>query len=213
MAPLSVHGDGLVGVGMIAVILWHQFWHSCPFPSPAPWPLWYAYSAAAQHAEAQERNKWLVTLGGLLAQHGQGAEVLDDSAEAIRQIVNAPEAVVLQPHTGAGTDELRSRGVLSSMWTDPGPRALSPNELPEGWHTGVVTRLDLGTANPGALLLGSRDRYRHSPLTGRTRGWSLDEADAPVLGALVAAVGSAMRAGAQAGRVACSAWAGHNHTG
>ena len=54
----------------------------------------------------------------------------------------------------------------------------------------------MGTANPGALLIGSTDHYRRSRLAGRTRGWSLDEADAPVLGALVAAVGSAMRAGA-----------------
>jgi PAS domain S-box-containing protein len=59
-----------------------------------------------------------------------------------------------------------------------------------------VTRLDVGTANPGALLIGSTDHYRRSRIAGRTRGWSLDEADAPVLGALVAAVGSAMRAGA-----------------
>ena len=54
----------------------------------------------------------------------------------------------------------------------------------------------MGTANPGALLIGSKDHYRRSRIAGRTRGWSLDEADAPVLGALVAAVGSAMRAGA-----------------
>ncbi len=65
-----------------------------------------------------------------------------------------------------------------------------------GWQTGFVTRLDMGTANPGALLIGSKDHYRRSRIAGRTRGWSLDEADAPVLGALVAAVGSAMRAGA-----------------
>ena len=53
----------------------------------------------------------------------------------------------------------------------------------------------MGTANPGAMLIGSTDPYRPSRIAGRTRGWSLDEADAPVLGALVAAVGSAMRAG------------------
>ena len=65
-----------------------------------------------------------------------------------------------------------------------------------GGRPAFVTRLDMGTANPGALLIGSTDPYRPSRIAGRTRGWSLDEADAPVLGALVAAVGSAMRAGA-----------------
>ncbi len=60
----------------------------------------------------------------------------------------------------------------------------------------MVTRLDLGTANPGALLLGSSQLSQPSRIAGRTRGWALDDADAPVLGALVAAVGSAMRAGA-----------------
>ena len=187
---------GGVGVGMTGFYLWKHAPALLPFIALPALALWYAYSAAAQHAQARERNRWLVTLGGLLAQHGQGVKVLDESAEAIRQIVNAREALVLQPHTGAGTDELRSQGVLSSMWTDPGPRALTADELPDGWRTGVVTRLDLGTANPGALLLGSRDRYRRSHISGRTRGWSLLEADAPVLGALVAAVGSAMRAGA-----------------
>ena len=118
---------GGVGVGMTAVYLWLTAKPLLPFTLLPVLAMWYAYSAAAQHAQAQERNRWLVTLGGLLARHGQGAEVLDESAEAIRQIVSAPEAVVLQPHTGAGTDELRSRGCLvvdvggpRSPSTDPG---------------------------------------------------------------------------------------------
>jgi PAS domain S-box-containing protein len=158
--------------------------------------LWYAYGAAAQHAEARERNKWLVKLGGLLAQHGQGTATLDESAEAIRQIVGAPEMLVLQPGTGSADGDVWAERILSSTWADQGPRPLGAEELPDGWQTGFVTRLDMGTANPGALLIGSTDHYRRSRIAGRTRGWSLEEADAPVLGALVAAVGSAMRAGA-----------------
>jgi PAS domain S-box-containing protein len=189
---------GSVGIGAMAVALAENpdTRALLPFVLLPALALWYAYGAAAQHAEARERNKWLVKLGGLLAQHGQGTTTLDESAEAIRQIVGAPEVLVLQSGTGAGTEDLRAERILSSTWADQGPRPLEADELPDGWQTGFVTRLDMGTANPGALLIGSKDPYRRSRIAGRTRGWSLDEADAPVLGALVAAVGSAMRAGA-----------------
>ncbi len=185
---------GGVGVGITAVFLAsrHQ-WALLPFVALPALALWYAYGAAAQHAEATERNRWLVILGGALAQHGQGATALDDSAEAIRQIVGAPEMMIVDPQVSQPRNLER---ILSSTWSDSGPRALGVEELPDGWRTGVVTRLDLGSANPGALLLGSTLPYRRSRIAARTRGWSLEEADAPVLGALVAAVGSAMRAGA-----------------
>ena len=98
--------------------------------------LWYAYRAAAQHAEARERNKWLVKLGGLLAQHGQGTTTLDESAEAIRQIVGAPEMVILQPGIGGRPEDLRAERILSSTWADQGPRPLEADELPDGWQTG-----------------------------------------------------------------------------
>ena len=186
---------GGVGIGATAVFLaYESAWPLLPFVALPALAMWYAYGAAAQHVEAVERNKWLVRLGGLLAQHGQGTTTLDESAEAIQQIVGAPQMMVLQP--GVAPEDLNTEKILSSTWADPGPRALDPDELPVGWQTGFVTRLDTGTANPGALLIGSTDPYRPSRIAGRTRGWSLDEADAPVLGALVAAVGSAMRAGA-----------------
>ncbi|HYO17827.1 MAG TPA: PAS domain S-box protein, partial [Dermatophilaceae bacterium] len=186
---------GSAGIGAMAVALASEETRALlPFVLLPALALWYAYGAAAQHAEARERNKWLVKLGGLLAQHGQGTTTLDESAEAIRQIVGAPQMMVLQP--GVAPDDLRTERILSSTWSDQGPRPLEADELPDGWQTGFVTRLDMGTANPGALVIGSTDHYRRSRIAGRTRGWSLEEADAPVLGALVAAVGSAMRAGA-----------------
>jgi PAS domain S-box-containing protein len=186
---------GGVGIGATAVFLASEGALALlPFVALPALAMWYAYGAAAQHVEAVERNKWLVTLGGLLAQHGQGTTTLEESAEAIRQIVGAPEMMIVDP--GAASEDLRAERILSSTWTDQGPRPLTADELPDGWKTGVVTRLDMGTANPGAILIGSADPYRPSRIAGRTRGWSLDEADAPVLGALVAAVGSAMRAGA-----------------
>jgi PAS domain S-box-containing protein len=187
---------GGVGVGMTAVLLAREAPALLPFSALPALALWYAYGASAQHAEAQVRNQWLVTLGGALAEHGRGTTTLSDATEAIRQIVGAPEARILGPLADEDFDDARSEQMLASVWADPGPRDLTEDELPDGWRTGVVTRLDLGTANPGALLLGSTSPYRHSRIAGRTRGWALDDADAPVLGALVAAVGSAMRAGA-----------------
>lgn len=187
---------GGVGVGMTAVLLAQEAPALLPFSALPALALWYAYGASARHAEAQDRNRWLVSLGGALAQHGQAASTLEDSTEAIRKIVGAPEKAILQPSPVARAADERTDRILASVWADSGPRALAHDELPEGWKTGVVTRLDLGTANPGALLLGSTKPYRPSRIAGRTRGWALDEADAPVLGALVAAVGSAMRAGA-----------------
>ncbi len=68
---------GGVGIGMTAVCARrHEAPALLPFVALPALALWYAYGAAAQHAEARERNRWLVTLGGLLAQHGQGADVL-----------------------------------------------------------------------------------------------------------------------------------------
>jgi signal transduction histidine kinase len=186
---------GSVGIGFMAVAL-ADTPAALPFAFLPALALAYAYGASAQHAEARERNRWLVTLGGLLARHGQGGGVLQESVDAIARIVGAPERLVLDPADPRVAADPRFERILTSTWGDPGPRALARDELPAGWRTGVVTRMDLGSANPGALLLGSEKPYRPSRIAGRTRGWSLEEADSPVLGALVAAVGSAMRAGA-----------------
>jgi signal transduction histidine kinase/cbb3-type cytochrome oxidase subunit 3 len=190
-ATMAVGG---VGVGMTAVFLATAgAWPLVPFVTIPIAAIWYAYGAAAQHAVARERNRWLVDLGGHLAgQHGS-EESLASAAYAIQQIVGAPQSEILDPRVTVAAGQVR---LLTSLAADPGPRALVGDELPAGWQTGVVTRLDLGGSEHGALLLGSTERYRPSRIAGRTRGWSLEEADAPVLGALVAAVGSSMRAGA-----------------
>ena len=186
---------GSVGIGAVGVALatYPETRALVPFVLLPALALWYAYGAAAQHSEARERNRWLVTLGGALAQQGQSAGLLDDAGEAIRQIVGAPEISILSSKAVATSGQA---SLVRSMVDDPGPRELVAAELPLGWQTGIATRLDLGADEPGALLLGSTQPYRRSRIVARTRGWTLDEADAPVLGALVAAVGSAMRAGA-----------------
>ena len=65
---------GSAGIGAMAVALASNSDTRAlvPFVFLPALALWYAYGAAAQHAQARERNRWLVKLGGLLAQHGQG---------------------------------------------------------------------------------------------------------------------------------------------
>jgi PAS domain S-box-containing protein len=184
---------GAVGMAFMAVVAALEAPAALPFAFLPAIALWFAYSASADHAAARERNRWLVELGGHLAGQGGGNGTLAEATHAVRRIVGAPESIVLEP--GTQTDPTPT-ALLAALADSPGPRAMASHELPAGWQTGVVTRMDLGGDEPGALLLGSTEPYRPSRIVGRTRGWSIEEADAPVLGALVAAVGSAMRAGA-----------------
>ncbi len=191
----AVMAIGSAGVAAMAVALAEYAPWLLPFTALPALALWYAYGAAAQHVEARERNRWLVRLGGALALHGQEADPSQDSAEAIRQIVGAPQMAIVHPGTEHRPGAWSEAALIGSR-VDAGPRPLAPRELPPDWTNGVITRLDLGASETGALLLGASIPYAHSRVTGRTRGWQLAEADGPVLGALVAAVGSAMRAGA-----------------
>ncbi len=186
---------GGVGLGMTAVALDQVSWALLPFAFLPALALWYAYGAAAEHTAAQERNRWLVVLGAALAKQGTSATMLPETGEALRSVVGAPHLVVINP--GISTrSESGSELILKAVQREAGPRALATTELPDAWRLGVVARLDLGGTEPGALLLGSTQPYTKSRISGRSRGWTLADADAPVLGALVAAVGSAMRAGA-----------------
>jgi PAS domain S-box-containing protein len=188
---------GSVGIGAMGVALAANpdTRALVPFVLLPALALWYAYGAAAQHSEARERNRWLVTLGAALARQGQAEGLLVQAGEAIRQIVGAPELTIVLPPTG-GRPDPRAQVLLASLEANQDPRPLHPVELPPGWASGIVVPLELGPDGRGAFLLGATVPYRRGRIPTRTRGWTLEEADAPVLGALVAAVGSAMRAGA-----------------
>ncbi len=188
-------GIGGAGVGMLAVAVAGYAPALIPFTALPALALWYAYGSAAQHAEARERNRWLVVLGGLLAEYGEGAETLPRAARALQQIFNAPELLLVTPQQAAGLGSKTARRLFVALSADPGPRELAEDELPEHWRNGVVTRLDVGVGEPGAILLGSATQYKKGRL-GRTAGWRLTESDSPVLRALVAALGSSLRAGA-----------------
>jgi PAS domain S-box-containing protein len=187
---------GGVGLGMSAIALIEVSPALLPFAFLPALALWYAYRAAADRADAQERNLWLLALGGALAKQGQSATLLAETGEAIRRIVRAPEIAIVSPTDEQGADT-RTAATLAAVRSESGPRALTEDELPDGWRNGVLIRLDLD--EPGALLLGSTQPYRPSRIAERSSGWSLDPTDKAVLAALVAAVGSAMRAGAAFG--------------
>ena len=86
-----------VGIGAIGVALGTTpgLQALVPFALVPVVALWYAYLSSAEHAEARVRNAWLVRLGGSLANHGQGESDLPGSAGGIRQIVGAPEMLIV----------------------------------------------------------------------------------------------------------------------
>ena len=63
---------GSVGIAFTAVALAEVTPVAVPLALLPALAIWYAYGASAQHAEARDRNRWLVSLGGSLAQHGRG---------------------------------------------------------------------------------------------------------------------------------------------
>lgn len=191
----AMMGVAGAGVGMLAVAVAAFAPPLIPFTALPALALWYAYGSAAQHAEARERNRWLVVLGGLLAEYGEGVDTLPRATRAIQQIFTAPDLLLVTPKQAAGFGSKRAQRLFAALATDPGPRELTEDELPEHWRNGVVTRVDVGVGEPGAILLGSQTPYKKGRL-GRTSGWKLSEADSPVLRALVAALGSSLRAGA-----------------
>ena len=123
--------------------------------------LWYAYGAAAQHSEARERNRWLVTLGAALARQGQSEGLLSDAGEAIRQIVGAPELEILLPNS-SGRTPATTEVLLGSLEAHQDPRPLHSVELPANWASGVIIPLELGSDSRGAVLLGATEPYRRS---------------------------------------------------
>ncbi|MGV1005589.1 MAG: ATP-binding protein [Candidatus Nanopelagicales bacterium] len=185
---------GSVGVGSVGVALAMFAPALLPFSALPALALWYAYAAAAQHAEARERNRWLVHLSGVIAQHGRDTDTLVEAAEAIRQVVGAPALEILNPRE---PDAAQAR-LIASLGERTDPLVLRASDLPPEWTYGVATRLDLGSPEPGAILLGTTMRPRESRLFAFALrpGWTLAEADAPVLSAMVAAMGSSLRAGA-----------------
>ncbi len=168
MASISVGGVA-VAVAPVAPAL-------IPFTLLPALALWYAYRSAAQQEAERERNVWLVRLSGLLAEERPLSSLVEDAAEAVRKAFGAPHVALLLPEqAGAAPLALACHEPISTI-----PAGL----LPDGWTSGVMAALELGTGRHGVLLLGS-------DATGRA--WSLDEHDTAVLATVVASISSSIR--------------------
>ena len=136
---------GGVGVGMTAVYLWLRAPALLPI-HPAPRPGHVVRLQRCGPARAGTGAQPLAGHLGRLARHStaRGPRSLMSQRRRSGRSSVPPRLSSCSPTPAQAPNELRSQGVLSSMWADPGPRALRPRELPDGWQTGVVTRLDLG---------------------------------------------------------------------
>ncbi|MFN8158329.1 MAG: ATP-binding protein [Candidatus Nanopelagicales bacterium] len=168
MASISVGGVA-VAVAPVAPAL-------VPFTLLPALALWYAYRSAAQQEAERERNMWLVTLSGLLAEERPLSSLVEDAAEAVRKAFGAPQVQLLLP-------EATPAETLAAACDEP-VTAVPVELLPEGWTSGVMSVLELGTGRHGVLLLGS---------DGESRGWSIGEHDTAVLATVAASISSAVR--------------------
>lgn len=168
MASISVGGVA-VAVAPVAPAL-------IPFTLLPALALWYAYRSAAQQEAERERNVWLVRLSGLLAEERPLSSLVEDAAEAVRKAFGAPHVALLLPEQ-AGTAPL-------ALACDEPISTIPAGLLPDGWTSGVMAALELGTGRHGILLLGS-------DATGRA--WSLDEHDTAVLATVAASISSSIR--------------------
>lgn len=168
LASISVGGVA-VAVAPVAPAL-------VPFTLLPALALWYAYRSAAQQEAERERNMWLVTLSGLLAEERPLASLVEDASEAVRKAFGAPLVQLLLP-------EAPTANVLVAACDEP-VTPLRPELLPEGWTSGIAALLDLGTGRHGVLLLGD---------DSGSRGWTLGEQDTAVLTTVAASISSAVR--------------------
>ncbi len=184
---------GGVGVGMTTVALATFAPALVLFSALPAIALWFAYRAAASHALERERNRWLVKLGGILAEQVTGEAAMNGAITAIQRIVRAP-SMALVPAGSLGVDPL-GRAEPGEPLSEPIPRLVHGEDLPPGWRSAVATPMDLGDPAPACLLLGTREEDMADSGAHWTRPWRLPQADGPVLGALVAATATAARAG------------------
>jgi len=162
---------GSVSVALAPVSVWLM-----PFALMPALTLWYAYRSASQRAEERERNRWLVTLSGVLTAEAPLPEMLSDASDAIRAAFGAGAVLVSLP-----SDDDLSTSFTAAEGVVPVP----VTRLPQGWGSAVSIGLELGDGRRGALLLGDTP--------GAKNPWTLKPADEAVLTTVAASLGSAIR--------------------
>ncbi len=168
MASISVGGVA-VAIAPVAPAL-------VPFTLLPALALWYAYRSAAQQEAERERNAWLVTLSGILAEERPLQALVDDAAEAVRKAFGAPQVQLLLPEDDAAP-------ALTASCDEP-VTAIPTALLPAGWTSGTMAALELGSGRHGVLLLGD---------DGTGHAWNLGEQDTAVLTTVAASISSAVR--------------------
>lgn len=206
--PLST-ASGVFGVGLatVGVALGQTTPVLTPFALLPALALWYSYQTAARHSESRQRSASLVTFGQAVSTSATADEIVPKAAEALRRVFGAqiaqvrlPDGLVVVASENGSSAPLAAQDwppALSNWGAQP--RTLSPSELPRDWISGVAVRLDLGEEEPAGLVeLGglTPERSLGRLLPWLPRQWDLDEQDRPILAALVASLGSAIRAGA-----------------
>ena len=165
-----------ISVGAIAVAVAPSSPSLVPFTLLPAVALWYAYRSAGQRAAERERNAWLVTLSGELTQDRPLEELIATASASVCAAFGADVIEVVLPENGS----VRYQTLLCDV-----PLALPDALLPQGWSTGVVVALELGSGRRGALLLGSRHDAAHA--------WALSASDSPVLTTVATSLASAIR--------------------
>ncbi len=100
--------------------------------------LWYAYSAAAQHAEARGAEQ----VAGQARRTARAARPGNRNPRGVRgghpsDRRRPRDAASSTPATELRSEDLRAERILSSTWSQQGPRPLEADELPEGWQVGI----------------------------------------------------------------------------
>jgi signal transduction histidine kinase len=193
---------GNAGAGMLAVEIARSAPALLPFVALPVLTLAHSYRSAVRHAEELRRNRWLVTLGAVLAEQPDGG-VLLPATETVRGLFAAHEArILVAPGSGVIADQDGTRleamnpaltSLLETFSERGDARIVSRALLPVGSRRGLGVALDLGPHTRGALVLGWTDRRSRSWERMWRSGQPL-EADQSMLVAVAAAVSNAIRA-------------------
>ncbi|MEP6462369.1 MAG: ATP-binding protein, partial [Frankiaceae bacterium] len=193
---------GNAGVGMTAVALGQAAPVLLPFVALPVLALGHSYRSAARQASERERNRWLVTLGGLLAGHADRG-VLAPTVEATRGLFAVDVARIVVADCTAVADEDGSRlvprqpgddALLATVATASGPVSLRGAAAVPGWAGGTVVPLEMLGGVRGALVLAWLARPAQRGERPWRSGHRRREPDRVMLTAVPAAIANALRA-------------------
>lgn len=197
---------GSTAVAAVAVELAATAPAMVPFALLPAAALWYAYRSASQHNSALERNRWMLALNTSLSRLTAPEELVPRATDQLRRVFLARGIITIVGETSfrlrgddprpspAPVDDAERQ--LLAQATDEVAK-LPETMLPDRWTRGYLIRLELADGEEGALVLGSTAEVEalDKILPWAKGEWQLADVDRPVLAALAASLGSAIRAG------------------